>query len=106
MGPHLRARRYAPGDYIIYLLFNSLYLNVFIVFLFCHYFVFFLFYSYLTFISYTSEPAKGTFILAAGGRTGASFCGGSRGGVSGGVPGGGRSEEHTSELQSQSNIVC
>src|SRR3990167_7097633 len=66
----------------------------------------FLYSLFILFISYTSEPAKGTFILAAGGRSGTSFCGGSRGGVSGGVPGGGRSEEHTSELQSQSNIVC
>src|SRR3990167_1021612 len=52
-------------------------------------FSYFTFISILSFISYTSEPAKGTFILAAGGRSGTLFWGGSRGGENGGVPGGG-----------------
>src|SRR5688572_31943255 len=37
---------------------------------------------------------------------GGSGGGGGGGGGSGGGGGGGRSEEHTSELQSQSNLVC
>src|SRR3990167_8178775 len=100
MGPHLRARRYAPGDYIY----------TFYFFL-CNFFYFLCFINFTVdcsteiiihlFISYTSEPAKGTFILAAVGRSGAPFWGG----PGGGFPGG-RSEEHTSELQSQSNLVC
>src|SRR3990167_397018 len=51
--------------------------------------VFYYVQCFISFISYTSEPAKGTFILAAGGRSGTLFWGGSRGGENGGVPGGG-----------------
>src|SRR3990167_7350789 len=50
--------------------------------------LFFFVYQFFSFISYTSEPAKGTFILAAGGRSGTLFWGGPRGGISGGGGGG------------------
>src|SRR3990167_6469878 len=46
-------------------------------------------FSFILFISCTSEPAKGTFILAAGGRSGTLFWGVPGGGFGGGSGGGG-----------------
>src|SRR3990167_1848191 len=105
MGPHVRAPRYAPGD-IIYILLNILFYFFFFSFLFfsflscsSFYLSFYMFFmkNFLLhlFISYTSEPAKGTFILAAVGRSGTLFWGGPGGGGGGGRGGDGRDEART-----------